>query len=227
MKYRRYGLKSKKKFKFPLIISVLLILAFLIATLFSRILFKTDASMSSSAGDISSGSKNNLKIEASKFVLIQCGVYKSRENASIVQEQLKDYGNSFTVDAGENIKILLGLYSEKDGENLLNKLKEKNIDSTRFELQITKTDMCNNEIIAVIDANLQIINKLSDKNIKSIKTDDVKKWTGSLQDVEKNSKNYSLLTELKKYISNLPAEITRDNAADNYKFLYNLINEIK
>ncbi len=221
-------IRNRNKLKSLLIISGILIVAFIIATLFSKLIFKQTGPFSSDTGKDSSAAVNkNSNVEVVKFILVQGGVYKNKDSADKVQEALKDYGSTFSVQEGENTKIYLGLYSEKEGNDLLKTLKDKNIDCTKTEYEIYKTDLCNNEIIAVFDADLQIINKLWDKSIKSIKTDDFKKWTSSLQIVDKNSGNYKVLSDLKNYIASLPTELTRDTSADNYRFLYTLIKEIK
>jgi hypothetical protein len=230
LKYRRHPMKirSRNKLKFLLIISGILIFAFIIATLFSKLIFKQTGPFSKDAGkDYSAADNKNLNVDVVKFILVQGGVYKNKDSADKVQETLKDYGSIFSVQQGENTKIYLGLYSERDGNGLLKTLKDKNIDCTKTEFAIYKTDLCNNEIIAVFDAELQIINKLQDKSIKSIKTDDLKKWTSSLQNVDKDSRNYKVLSEFKNYITSLPAELTRDTSEDNYRHLYTFIKAIK
>ncbi len=87
--------------------------------------------------------------------------------------------------------------------------------------------MCNKEIGELINANLQILNKLSDDSIKAIGTDDLKKWTSNLEQVDKKSKNYKIQQELKNHNAKYPQKLSKTNVEENYIFLYNTLKEIK
>jgi transcription initiation factor IIE alpha subunit len=80
--------------------------------------------------------------------------------------------------------------------------------------------------MAVINNELEILSKLSENGIKSYKTNDFKKWLSELEEVNKNDRNYVLLSELKTHVNNLPEELGKEKAPESYQYIYNLIKKI-
>ena len=87
-------------------------------------------------------------------------------------------------------------------------------------------DVCDLEIVEIINAYIQVLGKLSEKNVKAIETKELKSWCASLEEVQINNKNIKLLNELKDRINKLPDKVTRDKASENYIFLYNLLRRL-
>jgi transcription initiation factor TFIIIB Brf1 subunit/transcription initiation factor TFIIB len=106
-------------------------------------------------------------------------------------------------------------------------LREQNIETSPKVFTIKQDDICDTEIIQIIDANLKILNKLSSEDVKSIQTVELKRWCSSIEKGEAgNYRNKSILKELKEYINKLPKEITKDNNDENYVYLFNKLNKI-
>lgn len=78
-----------------------------------------------------------------------------------------------------------------------------------------------------MDAELQILEELSKDEVKSVQTKQLKEWCSDLKEVSENNKNYSVLSDLKKYINNLPQEVHKENLEEYNLYLYKKLKELK
>lgn len=230
MRYTRYDIKKKKNdnVTFLFAIIVVLILSFVIGTIIFQALFKNNMNIPA-LNNRNSDSTSNVSYEekdAVKFIVIQGGVYEAKQNVDITKTALSVYGNPFSIDEQKNTRVLLGIYSDKNAEEVVKKLNEKAVENSKIIFEVKRTDACNTEICEIIDANLQILNALDDKNVQAVQTAGLKKWCSTLNNVEASSKNYAILVELKNYINNLPAEVVKEKVPDNYVFLYNTLKKM-
>ena len=106
---------------------------------------------------------------------------------------LTQYGTPFNVTEDSKTRIFLGIYIESQGEQIMKSLTEQKVDNSRILFTINKNDLCDAEITEIINANIQILNKLAEKNVKGIQTDELKKWCSSLNKVDNDSKKYSYI----------------------------------
>lgn len=219
------GIKKKSSFFSLFVFFMVLVIAFLFATVINNVFIKTNLSNKKSINK--SINKGNVSYEKASYVALQCGIYKNKDSIPNVQKSLSDYGNSFVVQNDGNSKVILGIYNKSDGDKLQDTLKKNGIDNIEKSFNFTEKDTCDKEIVEMVNADITILNKLSDKNVKGVQTKEIKKWVASLQKVDSKSKNYKVLMQLKKYIQSFPEEITKDNVAENYTFLYNLLSNIK
>ncbi|KYH34474.1 cell division protein FtsN [Clostridium tepidiprofundi DSM 19306] len=242
MRYSKYDIRKSKNSSVVLIFMLILILAIIIGSLIFKVVFK-GASMDSklpkfninrskdngnnrsavvNGNDVKDNTSNNI----SNFYAIQCGAFKSKENADNYRKSLADYGNPFIISNGGYYKVLLGIYKENNISEITSKLTEDGIEWTKIIFSFNKDSLCNSEIMEIINANLKVVNKLSEDNVKAIETADFKKWSESLKQVNKKDKNYNRLMKLKDFISELPSKLTKDKIVDVYKVLYNVLNEM-
>jgi hypothetical protein len=105
-------------------------------------------------------------------------------------------------------------------------LTEKGIENSKMSFSIDSSDNCDDEIVEIINANIQILTKLSEQNVKSIQTDSLKSWCASLKAVDKGSRNIMILDDLKLYINSFPKELTKEKAVENYVYLYNTLKKM-
>lgn len=233
MKYTRYDMRKKKSdgTMILLVLAGMLIIAFVIGTIMSNLFLKGSFSSKKTSGAqksvsqkpaASSTETNNI----TKFVVIQGGKYKNNDYIESCKNSLSNYGNPFTIAEPDGTRVLLGIYNEADSQKVISNLNEKKAANSKMVLEISNADLCNKEITEIIKGNLLLLTKLTEKNVKSIPTDDLKKWCAGLKDVEKDSKNYTILTDLKGYINNMPKDFVKEKAADNYVFLYNTIKKL-
>lgn len=233
MKYTRYDLKKSNSNKVLIIMMFfIVILAFVLGTIIFKLLVRSPVNYNNKVDtntNVSNSSKtvNNNMSKLVKFIIVQGGVYQNKENADSEKSLLSQYGTPFTVTEGNKTRVLLGIYSEEQGQKIIKSLTDQKIDNSKITININNSDLCDSEITEIISANLQILNKLSEKNVKSIQTDEIKKWCSSLNKVNENSKNISILNELKDNINKMPKDLSRDKAEENYIYIYNLMSKIK
>ncbi|MCY6370754.1 SPOR domain-containing protein [Clostridium ganghwense] len=242
MKYTRYDLKKKNNnlILFIIIIIGILILAFVSGTIISDIFIK-------GAGDnkVKKNTQNEVQMkqinekgdnknlqqpslsDISSFVAIQCGAFSNKDNAQALKIELSKFGKAFSVEEEEKIKVILGIYSEKECSNIINSLKNDKKEYSRVKFELEPKDPCDMQICEMIDANLQIIHKLYDNKVKSVQTKQIKEWVSNLKNVDKNSTNYKLFLSLKDNINKLPEEISKDEIDKQNIFIYNVLKEIK
>jgi hypothetical protein len=213
-----------------LILFFMLVLAVLIASLvFNMIIKNSNVKEESSKPEknaVDVVNKNETKGPI-KYIAVQGGIFSVSENAEKAKGNLSAYGNPFTVQEEKGTRVFLGIYKEEEGLNVMKLLSNNKIDNSKmiFEIDIS-SDACDGEIVAVISAELDILAKLSDKNIKSIQTEELKKWASSLSEVDKNSKNITLLSEIKSNINNLPKELDKSKVQEQYTFIYSALKKL-
>lgn len=223
MRYTRYDLKKQNGFKI-FVVSLLMIffLAFIIGTFVFKVIVKNTAGFSSNDIKISDSSNKYVK-----FVAIQGGVYKDKNNADTQKNLLSNYGVSFSVTDSDKTRVCMGIYTEENAKGIMDSLTKKNIDNTKIVFTIHQNDLYNVEVTEIINANLKILNKLSESDVKSIKTDELKKWCASLKDVNDGDNNSKLiLKELKEYINKLPGEIEKKDGEQNYIYIFDVLKKI-
>ena len=229
MKYTRYDLKSKGKGSTMFLIVIILIFcfAYLIGTTVFKVFVKNKIDLSKV--NLNKGvtrSSFNGKEEKANFIFIQGGIYENKENAIKTSSKLSTFGTSFTVEEEKKTRVLLGIFSEEKGKELSSKLSESGIDNVKITYTVAQRDLCDKEIIEIINADIQILQKLSEKDIKAIQTEKLKKWILSLDKVDSKSKNAKLLQELKTYNNNLPKEIDKKKALEINTYIYNFLNKV-
>lgn len=236
MKYTRYDLKRDNDNKaFIAIIFLILVSAFLFGTVIFKLFIKnpissnikTDSVSNTSnqkADTKSSGNLNNSKI--TKFVAIQGGIYQSKEYADAERNLLVQYGTPFTVAEDNKTRVFLGIYTEEQAERISKSLTEQKVDNSKMTFTLNNNDLCDVEISETINANIQILNKLAEKNVKAIQTEELKKWCTALKKVDKDSKNILVLQDIQDHISKLPKELTKESVVENYIYLYNILKKI-
>lgn len=173
-----------------------------------------------------SGVANNRK-DYEQFLLLQCGVYKNEDFAQLSENVLKKYGDAFSIKTNDTIKVYAGMYDNKSGAEVIKTLTKAKVPVLSIPLKINKTDLCNNEIIEIVTAELQILNKLRDKSIESIKTKSFKQWSSDLTDVSSTATNYDVLRKLQLQVEEMPSEIAVKDTKSYYIELYNVLNKIK
>lgn len=236
MKYTRYDYKKKNKdlLNLTIVLVSVLVIAFLLGTGIYSIFIKpvndnkgtlipkmTESTKSSEVEN------NTQEVNSIKFIAIQSGFFKSKENADVLKNSLKAQVIPFTITEGDSIRIIAGVFSEEDSERVIQNLNQNGIPNTKTIFDVNKNDLCNAEIAEIVSGNIKILTKLTEKDVSAVQTDDFKNWmTTSMQNVDAKSKNYSSLEEYKNYINGLPKELSKDKVEENYVFIYNLLKKI-
>ncbi|MCH3964740.1 MAG: hypothetical protein LKE46_10740 [Clostridium sp.] len=242
MNYTRYDLKREKGTKtFIFMIAIILVAAFIIGTAASKLLMNsydskeasqsmdnTDRTISHSNTDTGkSDEKAAVDGTEVKFTAVQGGIYQDKNNAAKEKQLLLKYGTPFFVEENGKIRTFLGIYTSDNAKNIIKSLAAQKIDNSNMNFTVKKDSLCNTEIVEIISAYLQILNKFADNDVEYVKTDDLKKWCSSLKDVDRSTKNFALLDDLKKHIGGMQGNITPNNCEENYIYIYNILKKIK
>jgi hypothetical protein len=224
-----------------IVIILTLIAAITLGTIFSRLIpkftnWKTDAAdknteiglakdseLNKESGEVSTvNAENNTK----EYVAIQCGAYSKSENTLILKNKLMKFGTPFIIEEDNLYKVILGIYPSEGIDVVVKKLKEDKIDVVKVKLQLISKDKASAQTSEMISADIEILNKLSEKDTKSIQTAELKKWLNSLESSVEKGESYSAMTELKSYLTALPEELKREKTEQEYIYIYKFIKKL-
>lgn len=234
MKYTRYDLKKRNNNRLFFIVAIcgILVLAFVSGTMISNLVIKNGdegkAVSKNKPNNIAksvSNEKNSREIDS--FAIIQCGVFTDCNNANNLKNKLSSFGNPFIIKENNKNKVFFGIYSNKDSEESIKKLKKNKIEFSKVIFSPDLTNECNLQIVQIMDGELQVINKFSSDKVKSVQTKQLKKWCLELKNVNKEEKNYKLLCNLKENIKKLPCDILKSNIEDYNTNLYKNLKTFK
>lgn len=222
MRYTRYDIKRKERGNklYILVLVIILTCAILIGTFISNIFLKNNTTLIGE-GDSKNVFQQNTSTDVANFVFLQCGIFSNKENAQDLMNKLGKIGNPFEVEDEGKIRVMFGIYSDKKDYDAASKLLTDN----KFEFHnvnytLSKNNNCDLQIISIVNANLQVIDKTYDKDVKEVQTAAFKDWTKKLNKVDENYKNKQILDSMKQYIDKLPGNFSKDNARDNSIYLY-------
>ena len=229
MKYTRYDLKRKNSdgIMFVAVFVGILVLAFFIGSIVSQIVYKNNKSVSKDYIAPENKQQPAVNTGTVNFIAIQGGIYNVKETADATKNTLTEYGNPFLiVEQGKGTRVLLGIFTEEEAVKKLKELTDKNVANYKLSFQLDGKTLCHQEIIGIVDGNLQVLSRLTDKSVKSVNIVKLKEYCTQLKEVDKNSEHYSELSEMKNYIKGLPSDITKEKASENYVFIYNILKKV-
>lgn len=217
MKYTRYDIKQKKNKKNMgtslFYFGITLVIAVALGTIGSKFLFEHETIDNGKKQGIDTPlveeKDNKAVIVDHNFYLIQCGVFKVKENAEVTVRKLSNFGEPIIEQQGELYKVYFGIYTEEQSKKTCEILKEKGIDSTRVPINIIYEDLSTGQLCKIIDSVLQVINKVYESQIEYVNTGELKKWVQGLDSIDENMKHYSEVQQLKQYVNNLPDKIKK------------------
>lgn len=229
MKYTRYDLRRRKSENTVIILVLLsvLLVAFLLGTFISNLFIKnpTIANITPPSSSNAAAVKTT-EIKSSKFIVIQGGKFAKTENIEKEKKLFVDFGTPFTIQDQDGTRVLLGIYDESESLKVISDLKSKNIDNSKITFDLKLDSLGNQEIAAIVNAELDIIKELTDKNIKSYTTDDLKSWVNGLEKVDSKDANKAILEDYKTHINALPKDLNKDNTVNIEIYIYNLLKKL-
>lgn len=242
MRYTRYNYKpQRKKNNFMIVIILTLIAAITLGTIFSRWLpkfinSKTDTGDKNTEIGLGKDSEQNKEsgevstviseTKTKNYVAIQCGAYSKSENTLVLKNKLMKFGTPFIIEEDNLYKVILGIYPSESVDGVLKQLKEDKVDYVKINFQLISKDRASVQTSEMISADIEILNKLSEKDTKSIKTVEFKKWLNSLESSEEKSESYTNMTEIKAYLAALPEELKREKSEQEYIYIYKFIKRL-
>lgn len=233
MKYTRFDIKNRNKKGsrlFLIYFFIILIIALILGTIISKVLFsdKGDGEdLIKSPVKNEEVNKNEDKIE--KFYLIQCGVFKVKSNADILQKKLIGLGNPIVVKQEDLYKVYYGIYTAEQSVQVCEQLKSNNIPTTRVAINIKYKDISTEQFCKIIDSLLQILNKISESQVEYVNTVELKKWTSALELLNDDMSSSQDVNQLKEFINKLPDELKKGSKEriEGINLIYEKISKFK
>lgn len=219
---------------------MILILSFLIGSIFFKLFIK-DSSMIKTEGKAIETKVNDKNIDSKseapkesivgkasfKYVVIQGGMFGNETGVEKTKNQLSFYGNPFIINDDKYKRVFLGIYTEDGAKAVINTLNANKVSNSTMKFEIKVNNLCDMEISEILNGYIQVLGKLSEKNVKAIQTQDFKNWCKSLEAVDEKSSNIKILNELKDKVAKLPNELSNDKTAENYIFIYSILQKMK
>jgi hypothetical protein len=240
VRYTRYNYKPpRKKNNFMIVIILTLIAAIALGTIGSKLLLKNN----NKNGGTGKTTKLNLEkenkpskdsVDVSKvipqsnikdYVAIQCGAFSKKEGALALKNSLMKFGTPFIVEENNTNRVLFGIYPKESVDSIIKQLDESKIGHVKINFQMIAKDMASAQINEMVSADIKILNRLSEKDTPSYPTADLKKWLTSLTGAEEKSEDYAAMTEIKSYLTALPAEIKKEKTEEGYIYIYKFIKK--
>lgn len=229
MRYTRYDLKKKRGTSnkyFIIVLIVILAAALSIGTVMSKLLLKNSKYFKGISGNVTNSTVSNTS-NSYEYVFLQTGIFSKKENADELMNTLNNIGSPTEINENGKIRVIFGLYKRgSEYTSAVKVLTDNKFDSSEISYNINVDNTCDSEIVEIIDANLQIISKLNDKDVKAVQLTELKKWKNNLKKVDGDYKNEKVLDELKKYVDKLPESYSKNNTNDSIQFMYSEFKKI-
>lgn len=224
MRYTRYDYKKKSGGNFFAWLLLVVILAIAIGIIIFKVFFN-GGGFSNPLDFLNNDKEQEEKLppgeEDEIFRIVQCGLYSKEENAKAILTTLPNGMKGFIVEEDGKFKVMAGIYKDEDGSKKVEELTKATINSFSIKCALSSSSIEGKMKVEIINALLQVINKIEEKDVKSVNTAELKKWTEeSISNIEKSSEE---LDGLVKTIKELPEEFSKNNVEDSKKYLYNLL----
>lgn len=229
MKYTRYDLNKRQTNggKVMVFLVIVVVVALTLGTALAKIIFtKTSDTANSPKTNSTEQVGNANKEDTTVFSLVQCGYYSKKENADDNKNKLKDKYNSFTLKDNDRFRVGVLIGKADEADKLSRDLTAAGVTNLKVNFEISNKDLCSKELAEMVSGYLKVIHTLEGKDTKSVKTDEFKKWTNSLQEDSK-SEYFSAFQTLKKSINDLPAEMNKDNIESSYGTIFTALSNFK
>ena len=230
MRYTRYNYKKKsnkgaKSFGYFITI---VIIALVIGTAIAKVIFGGGFAFPNGFNLIKNSSSENVSNGDTKsyknFEIVQCGYYSKEENAVDIQNKIKDQVPVYVVKDDNKFRVIAGIYQVGKSDEVKTKLDGLGVNAIKLKININGTDYYDSLIGGIVDGYLKMINSINDSSVKSVNTDEFKKWASAFE--EKGNK-VKEIQDIKAHIASLPKDFTKDKIQGEMEFLDKLIEPYK
>ena len=227
MRYTRYDYKKNKGDNFLIwLIGIIVFSVCIGMLLYNVFLKKTDI--------IEVNNHNNKKTETvvenkeetnQEFGIIQCGVFKDRANAEATLNSVNSESTGFIVEEDGGFKLIYGIYRFNDAGAKSDSLTASSISNFRIKCILEDDTEEKKAESEIIDAYIKVVNKLTEKDVKSVNIKEFKTWTNTVsEDVKNNSDEF---LNLVKHINELPDEYKKENQKESLINIYTILKKYK
>lgn len=225
MRYTKYNYKKKKKNRAGVFIyfTIIIVLGLVLGGLVFNLLTSDNIGISKILDDFDNTVKNQNSTDDKnlQLVTIQCGVYQKKENAEGVFAKIPDSFPKFIAEADGKYKVLAGIFLAEKAEEKISELKNSSIESVIIKYQIKQNSNQGKIEAEIIKAYIQIIEKAKKSEVKSINTEELKKWINQTADESKN--NGDEINSLVERINQLPAEYNKEKVQEDNIYIFNIL----
>lgn len=156
------------------------------------------------------------------FMAIQCGYFAQEVNAKEVFNKVANEYGAFIYNDADKFKVLAGVYDSDEGQVVIDRLTASGIECAKVEFNLNSGSTIENQIAGIYDGYLEILATAFKDDVKSVDTTDFKGWVSKLDDIKEGDK-YEVLSDLKKHINELGAEINKENVSSEIQYLYKVL----
>lgn len=162
--------------------------------------------------------------EASTYTMLQCGYFSTKESADAMKAKIGTEGK--VLSDGDKFRVVTFIGNEEEAVKRSDELLKAGIESTKTRFNVPNAEESDKAIIEMINGSFNILNKLSEKDVQSVNTEDFKKWTNELKGKEAD-KNYKVFNTFKEKINALPNQLEGKDTEIIYQMNYDIINQYK
>lgn len=225
MRYTRYDYKKNKGDNFILWLIGIIAFSVCIGMLFYNLFLKEKNVVDTTNKNESVESEDNISNENKEFGIIQCGVFKDRKNAEATLSTIDSESTCFIVEEDGSFKLMYGIYTfDKAGEKS-NSLTGSSVNNFRLKCVLGDQNEEKKAESEIIDAYIKIVNKLTEKDVRSVDTKEFKSWVNNISGEIKNSSNE--FNGLVDHINKLPDEYKKDNQKESLIEIYKILKNYK
>ena len=170
---------------------------------------------------------NTEVVDLENFALIQCGYFSKEENAKQVLNKIDSELNPFIAQDSEGkYRVIAGITTDENSTEIVEKLKSKGIETAKIKINLDKNDEVQNQITAITNGYLEILNTANEEEVKEINTSDFKAWVNELKEVIEGNK-IEVLAEYKEHIKALPEVIDKTITVSELEYIYSILSKIQ
>lgn len=169
---------------------------------------------------------NTEVVDLENFALIQCGYFSKEENAKQVLSKIDSKFNPFIAEDSEGkYRVIAGITTDENSSEIIEKLKANGIETAKIKINLDKNDEVQNQITAITNGYLEILNTANEEEVKEINTSDFKGWVNELKEVTDGNK-IEVLSEYKEHIKVLPEVIDKTITVSELEYIYSILSKI-
>lgn len=225
MRYTRYDFKKNKGDNFIIWLIGIIIFSICIGMLFYNVFLKEKNIVDVSENNQIAAAEESRDDTSLEFGIIQCGVFKERANAEATLNSINTDSTGFIVEEDGSFKLMYGIYKYDDAGTKSDSLTASSVSNFRIKCTLGNETNEKKAEGEVIDAYIKIINKLTEKDVKSVDTKEFKSWSNNIaQEVKGSSEEFNNLVA---NINSLPDEYKRENQKDSLIQIYNILKKYK
>ena len=233
MRYTRYNYKKNKNNNLIMFILKLVgtvvgagLCGIALAYVAISVLTKNNALPAANIGNKTSIEANNNEVvnseegsngavsNTSVFYTVQCGYFSNENNANQILSSINGKYSAF-------------IYKDQDKvDQIVSELKNSNIECAKIKFSFNNDDKVEYQISSICDGYIRLLDTAFSDDVKSINTDDFKGWTNELEKISAGEK-VDILNNLKEHISNLAAEISKENVPAEMEYIYTILLNFK